>query len=116
MTESMPSSNTPSSDAPSSSLGRHVFGAAGLAFGLITLVWHDFNGWHQPRFLIYAAAAALIFGVAAIQFRRTAKTGAVLIGAVYLVFSLQCVPAIVATPNIYHSLGNFVENLSLAGG
>jgi hypothetical protein len=101
---------------PSSNFGRHVFGVAAFAFGLITLVWHDFNGWHQPRFLIYAAAAALIFGGAAIQFRRTAKTGAVLLGAVYLVFALQCVPAIVATPKIYNSWGNFFEQFSLVGG
>ncbi len=116
MTESMPSSNTPSSDAPSSSLGRHVFGAAGLAFGLITLAWHDFNGWHQPRFLIYAAAADQIFGGAAIQFRRTAKTGAVFLGAVYLAFALLCVSQIVAAPKVYISWGNFFEQFSLVAG
>ena len=75
---------------PSSSLGRHVFGVAALAFGLITLAWHDYNGWHQPRYLIYAAAAAQIFGGAAIEFRRTAKTGALVLAAVYLVFALLC--------------------------
>ena len=82
----------------SSSLGRHVFGVAALAFGLVTLAWHDYNGWHQPRYLVYAAAAAQIFGGAAIQFRRTAKAGAVVLGAVFLVFALQCVPQIFATP------------------
>ena len=60
---------------PSSNLGRHVFGAAALAFGLITLAWHDYNDRHQLRYIVYAAAAAQIFGRAAIQFRRTAKTG-----------------------------------------
>ena len=62
---------------PSSNLGRHVFGVAALAFGLITLAWHDYNDWHQLRYIVYAAAAAQIFGGAVIQFRRTAKTGAV---------------------------------------
>jgi hypothetical protein len=106
MTESTPSSN----------LGRHVFGVTALAFGLITLAWHDYNGWHQPRSLVHAAAAALIFGGAAIQFRRTAKTGAVVLGAVYLVFVLLCVPQIVATPQIYNSWGNFFEQFSLVTG
>jgi hypothetical protein len=101
---------------PSSNPGRRVFGAAALAFGVITLAWHDYNGWHQPRFLVYAAAAALIFGGAAIQFRRTAKTGAAVLGAVYLVFALQCVPGIVATPQIYNSWGNFFEQFSLLTG
>ena len=101
---------------PSSNPGRRVFGAAALAFGAITLAWHDYNGWHQPRYLVYAAAAALIFGGAAIQFRRTAKTGAAVLGAVYLVFALQCVPGIVATPQIYNSWGNFFEQFSLLTG
>src|SRR5436190_367987 len=77
--------------APGSNLGRHVFGVAALAFGLITLVWHDYNGWHQPRDLIYPAAAAQIFGGAAIQLRRTARAGAVVLGAVYVAFALAAV-------------------------
>jgi hypothetical protein len=101
---------------PSSNLGRHVFGGVALAFGLITLAWHDYNGWHQPRYLLYAAGAAQIFGGTAIQFRRTAKTGAVLLGAVYLVFALLCVPGIVAAPRIYNSWGNFFEQFSLLTG
>jgi len=101
---------------PSSNLGRHVFGVAALAFGLITLAWQDYNGWHPPRYLVYAAAAALIFGGAAIQFPRTAKAGAAVLGAVYLVFALQCVPGIVAKPQIYNSWGNFFEQFSLVAG
>ncbi len=111
MTVAMPSSNT-----PTSSLGRHVFGVAALAFGLITLAWHDYNGWHQPRYMVNLAAAALIFGGAAIQFRRTAKTGAVVLGAVYLAFALLCVSGIVAAPRIYNSWGNFFEQFSLVAG
>ncbi len=101
---------------PGSNLGRHVFGVAALAFGLITLAWHDYNGWHQPRYLVYAAAAALIFGGAAIQFRQTTKTGALVLGVVYLVFALRCVPGIVAAPRIYNSWGNFFEQFSLVTG
>jgi hypothetical protein len=110
---------------PSSNLGRHVFGMAALAFGLITLVWHDYHDWDQLRYIlnpadgpvfVYAAAAAQIFGGAAIQFRRTAKTGAVVLGAVYLVFALLFVPRIVATPQIYDRWGNFFEQFSLVTG
>jgi hypothetical protein len=101
---------------PSSNLGRHVFGVAALAFGLITLAWHEYNGWHLPRYVVYPAAAAEIFGGAAIQFRRTAKTGAAVLGVVYLVFALACVPQIVAKPQIYNSWGNFFEQFSLVTG
>ena len=87
-----------------------------MAFGLITLAWHDYNGWHLPRYIVYAAAAAQIFGGAAIQFRRTAKTGAIVLGAVYLAFALLCLPQIVAKPQIYNSWGNFFEQFSLVTG
>src|SRR5260370_23275218 len=100
----------------SSNLGRRVLGVACLAIGLITVVWHDYNDWHQPRYLVHAAAAALIFGGAAIQFRRAAKAGALVLGAVYLVYALLCVPGIVAKPQIYNSWGNFFEQFSLVTG
>jgi len=87
-----------------------------LAFGLITLVWHDYNGWHRLLYIVYAAGAAQILGGAAIQFRRTAKAGAVVLGAVYLFFALLCVPRIIATPQIYNSWGNFFEQFSLLTG
>src|SRR3984885_2945420 len=109
--------STPSSKPNSKSvLGRHVFRLAALASGLITLASHEYNDWHQPRFLLYAAAAALIFGGAAIQFRRTTKTGAGVLAAVYLVFALLCVRGIVAQPQIYNSWGNFFEQFSLVTG
>jgi hypothetical protein len=102
--------------ARTSNLGRHLFGVAALAFGVITLVWHEYNGWHLPRYIVYPAAAAEILGGVAIQFRRTAKTGAALLGAVYLAFALACVPQIVAKPQIYNSWGNFFEQFSLVTG
>ena len=109
----------------SPNLGRHVFGAASLVFGLITLAWHNYNDWDQLRYIlnatdgpvfVYAVAAVQIFGGGAIQFRRTANTGAVVLGAVYLVFALLCVPRIVATPQIYDRWGNFFEQFSLVTG
>jgi len=102
--------------APSLNFGRHLYGVAAVVFGLITLAWHDYNGWHQPRYLVYAAAAALIIGGAVIQFRRAAKAGAAVLGAVYLIFALQCIPGIVAAPRVYNSWGNFFEQFSLVAG
>jgi hypothetical protein len=107
---------TISHSAESTNLGRHVFGAAALAFGVVTLVWRDHNNGQLLRYIIYAAAAALIFGGAAIQFRRTAKAGAALLAATNLVFVLQCVPGIVAAPRIYNSWGNFFEQFCLFSG
>jgi hypothetical protein len=112
----MPVSKSTPGSKPGANLGRHVFGAAALAFGLITLAWHEYNGWHLSRYVVYSAAAAEIFGGSAIQFRRTAKTGAVVLGAVYLVFALRCLPQIWAQPQIYNSWGNFFEQFSLVTG
>jgi hypothetical protein len=102
--------------APGSNVGRHVFGAAALAFGLITLAWHDYNGGHLPRYMAYSSGAADILGGVAIQFRRMAKTGAAVLGVVYLVFALRCVSQIFAQPQIYNSWGNFFEQFSLVTG
>jgi hypothetical protein len=101
---------------PRSYLGRHVFGVAVLIFGVIALVWHDPSDWRQLRYLVYAAAAAQIFGGAAIQFHQTLKTGAAVIGAAYLVVTLLCVPEIVTAPRVYNSWGNFFEHFSLLTG
>ena len=101
---------------PNSRVGRYVFGMAALAFGVITLVWHDYNDPRQFRYIVYAASAGLIFGGAAVQFGRAAKTGAAILGAAYLVFVLLCVPGIIAAPRIYNSWGNFFEQFSLLSG
>jgi len=97
-------------------LGRHVFGAAALAFGLITLAWHGDSAPHLLRYIAYAAAAALMVGGAAIQFSRTAKAGAAILAAANLVFVLRCIPGIVAAPQIYNSWGNFFEQFCLFSG
>jgi uncharacterized membrane protein YphA (DoxX/SURF4 family) len=105
--------------------GRHVFGLAAIAFGVITLVWRDFNGWQQIRalgnvphreVLVYLAAAVELFGGIAVQWRRSARVGAATLCALYLIFALLWVPQIVATPQVYDRWGNFFEQFSLVSG
>jgi uncharacterized membrane protein YphA (DoxX/SURF4 family) len=106
-------------------LGRHVYGLAAVAFGIITFVWHDFNNWQQIRalgnvphreILGYLAAAVEIFGGVAIQWPRTARVGAFALGSLYLVFALLWVPHIVAEPRVFDRWGNFFEQFSLVSG
>jgi uncharacterized membrane protein YphA (DoxX/SURF4 family) len=110
---------------PTSNLGRHVFGAAAVAFGLITLAWHNYKDLDQLRsvlnategpVVVYVVAAAQIVGGAAMQFGRTAKTSAVIVGAVYLAFALLSVPQIFAAPRVYNNWGNFFEQFCLVAG
>ena len=106
-------------------LGRHVFGLAAIVFGVITLVWHDFNGWQQIRalgnvphreILIYIAAAIQLFGGITIQWSKTARAGALALGVMYLIFALLWVPFIIAKPQVYDVWGNFFEQFSLVSG
>ena len=106
-------------------LGGHVYGLAAIAFGIITLTWHDFNSWQQIRplgniphreILVSLAAAVEIFGGVAIQWRRTARVGAITLGALYLLFALMWVPTMVASPRVYDGWGNFFEQFSIVSG
>jgi uncharacterized membrane protein YphA (DoxX/SURF4 family) len=106
-------------------LGRNVFGLAAVAFGVITLVWHDFNGWQQIRalgnvphreILVYLAAAIELCGGVAILWHRTARSAALVLGILYLIFALFWVPDIIATPQLYDRWGNFFEQFSLVSG
>lgn len=106
-------------------LGRHVYGVAAIAFGVITLVWGDFNSWQQigplgnvlhREMLAYIAAALDLAGGIAIQRQKTMRAGAALLGIVYLSFALLWVPNIVATPRSYDPWGNFFEQFSIFSG
>ncbi len=96
-----------------------------MASGLVMLAWHDYTAWDHLRpvlnpvdgpIIVAVAAVAQIAGGAAISFRRTAKTGAIVLGAVYLILALTYVPRIAAAPRVYDHWGNFFEQLSLATG
>jgi uncharacterized membrane protein YphA (DoxX/SURF4 family) len=106
-------------------LGRHVYGLAAVAFGIITFAWHDFNNWQQIQalgnvphreILVYIAAAIEIFGGLAIQWPRTARAGAFALGSIYLIFALLWVPRIAAEPRVFDRWGNFFEQFSLVSG
>jgi uncharacterized membrane protein YphA (DoxX/SURF4 family) len=108
--------------AKASDLGRHVYGFAAFAFGVMDLAWHDINDWQQLRTLwsaphgaalLYTAASAQVLGGIALQWRRSARWGAVVLGLVYLFFAWRWVPRIVAEPTIYDRWGNLFEQLSL---
>lgn len=106
-------------------VGRHVFGAAALAFGVIALVRHDFDTWQQLHSLWQTplgatvaciAAIAEIAAGTAIQWRRTARPAAIALGAVYLFFALRWVPRILSSPQTYDGWGNLFEQLSMVAG
>ena len=106
-------------------LGRHVYGLAAIAFGIIGLVWHEFNTWQQVQTLgniphtevfVSIVAAFEIVGGIAVQWKKTAKPGAAILFIIYLSFALLWVPSIIKTPFVYDGWGNFFEQFSLVSG
>jgi uncharacterized membrane protein YphA (DoxX/SURF4 family) len=107
------------------SLGRHVYGLAAIGFAIVAFVWRDFNNWQQVRalgnvphheILLYIAAVIELFGGVAVQWSRTARVGAIVLGAMYFIFALLWVPLIVARPQVYDRWANFFEQFSLVAG
>jgi uncharacterized membrane protein YphA (DoxX/SURF4 family) len=106
--------------------GRHVLGTAALAFGIITLFWHDFDAWQHIQtlssapggeFLVRVISVLEIIGGLCVQWERTELAGAALLGVIYLFFALLCVPSIIARPLSYGGgFGTFFEEFSLVCG
>jgi uncharacterized membrane protein YphA (DoxX/SURF4 family) len=101
-------------------VGRYVFGAAALLLGVLSLVLHDqlISNWRLPGIegFIIVTSVAQIIGGAALFFRRSSAFGAVVLGVVYLLFSLTFVPAILTHPGVYESWGDVFYQLALVAG
>ena len=105
--------------------GRIVFGASAVLFGVIALMWHDSDTWQSlsqiwslPFGTIvggYLMIAQIACGIG-MQYPRTAHLASVVVGVVYLLFSLACIPGIIAAPTIYAQYGSFFEQFSLLCG
>jgi hypothetical protein len=105
--------------------GRIVFGASAVLFGVIALLWHDSDTWqelHRILSLPFGVAiggcfmAAQILGGIGMQVPRARRAASVVLGIVYLVFSLACVPGILAAPNVYAQYGSFFEQFCILCG
>lgn len=105
--------------------GRIFFGASAVLFGVIALMWHDADTWQTllqiwslPFGAIIGAClmTAQIAGGIAMQHPRTSRLASIVLGVVYLLFSLACVPAIIRSPTIYAQYGSFFEQFSLLCG
>jgi len=107
------------------SLGRYVYGLAAIGSGICALAWHEISSWHQIKaladsphreILTYIVATIEILGGVAVQWPRTARAGAVALGAIYFTFALLGVPLIIEHPLVYNNFGNFFEQFSFVSG
>jgi hypothetical protein len=105
--------------------GRIVFGASAVLFGIIALMWWDADTW-QTLSQIWTLPFGTVIGGClmtgqiaggiGIGFPRTARWASMVLGVVYLLFSLACIPGIIAAPAVYAHYGNFFEQFSLLCG
>jgi uncharacterized membrane protein YphA (DoxX/SURF4 family) len=101
--------------------GRSILGASAVLFGVIGLMWHDADTWQGLPILKlpFAAAIADILAIAQIGggilllLPRSARVGSIVLGVVYALLSLACVPGIIAHPAKYDSYILFFEIFSL---
>lgn len=104
--------------------GRFAFGAGAAMLGAAQLVFGDFaTNWEpvQPG-VPYRAALSCLAGIlllaggVAVWARRSVRLGAILVGAVHLVFALLWLPRVVGYPQIFGTWGGMLEELAPATG
>jgi uncharacterized membrane protein YphA (DoxX/SURF4 family) len=101
------------------SLGHYVYGLATIGSGICALAWHRFDalaGVPHRGILTYIVATIEILAGVAVLWPRTARAGAVALGAIYFTFALLAVPLIIEHPLVYNSFGNFFEQFSFVSG
>jgi hypothetical protein len=107
------------------SYGRIVFGASAVLFGVIALMWHDSHTWQTLRqiwslpfgtIIGECLMTAQIAGGIGMQYPGSARSASVILSVVYLLFSLACIPGIIAAPTVYAAYGSFFEQFSLLCG
>jgi hypothetical protein len=100
-------------------LGRHVLGLGAIAHGLIPLCWHQidsFGNISHPTMLVYMTGIIEIIGGLAIQWKRTMRLGSLILGAVFLIFSLYWILQIIKMPLVFAYYGNFFEKFTMVIG
>ena len=104
---------------------RTLFGASAVLFGVIALMWHDPDTWQTLRLLWHLPFGAIIGGCLmtaqiaggiGMPYPRTARLASLILGLVYSLFSLACIPGIIAAPAVYATYGSFFEQFSLLCG
>jgi len=107
-----------------SNLGSRVYGLGAVALGLVGLVWGDFATVWQPiqalpftvphrEALANLAAACLLSAGVAIQWRRSAPAGLLVLAILYFIFALLWLPRVIGYPLIFGTWGGFLEELAL---
>ncbi len=105
--------------------GRIVFGASAVLFGVIALMWHDPDTWQSLSSLWKLPAGYVVGGILMVAqiaggillvFPRGPRPASIVLVVVYALFSLACIPGIVAAPRVFGQYDGFFEQFSLLSG
>jgi uncharacterized membrane protein YphA (DoxX/SURF4 family) len=107
-----------------SNLGTRVYGLGAIALGLVGLAWGDFATIWQPiqalpfdvphrMALAYVAAACLLSAGVAVQWRRSALAGLLVLAILYLIFALLWLPRVIGFPQLFGTWAGFLEEFAL---
>jgi hypothetical protein len=103
---------------------RIVFGVSAILLGIVLLLWHGSDLWQHLRWarMPFSAIVAWCFAIAQVaggigmMYARTSRSASIVLGAVYLLFSLALIPGMVATPAVPVLYVDFGEKFSLVCG
>jgi uncharacterized membrane protein len=101
--------------------GSRIFGVAAMGFGLIELIWRDFaTVWHpvpagvpHRATLVYVTAILLLVGGAAVQWRRTLRSGLPLLAFLYLLAACLWLPRVIGYPQLVGTWSGFAQQFCL---
>jgi uncharacterized membrane protein YphA (DoxX/SURF4 family) len=102
-------------------IGSRVFGAAAIGFGIIALIWRDFaTVWHpvpatvpHRAALVYITAILLLAGGAGVQWRRTLRSGLLLLAILYLLAACLWLPRVIGYPELVGTWSGFAQQFCL---
>ena len=96
-----------------------------MLFGVIALIWYDSETWQTlsriwslpfGTFIGGGLMIGQITGGIGLQYARTARLAAIVLAGIYSLFSLACIPGILAAPTVYVHYGSFFEQFCLLAG
>jgi hypothetical protein len=104
------------------SIGRVAFGASAVLFGVLTLMWHDFDTWQSLfRILRWPAGTvigdalmlALIAGGILVAIPRGVHIGSRILVALFALFTIVCIFGIVKAPKIFGEYDGVFEQVAM---
>ncbi|MGH7715668.1 MAG: hypothetical protein ACREML_06675 [Vulcanimicrobiaceae bacterium] len=103
-------------------LARAVFGLSAIVGGVVDLIWHGSQAWQLAGAVPLGAPVAWCFALAQIAagigmlYSRTVRAASIILGLVYLVFTLQSAPRLFVAPLDPIPYVNMGEQFSLVCG